>query len=176
MKARNSNSHANKGEVKSIKKGGRAVEHQVTVGDTIEKVKATCKTFGGPFVDNKFQLDGDCLNCKESRYVQDMCRISAYPEVLDLGKKAAKTSNGNGTRKIVKKEAGKKSIKDFVGDCITAGCYTRKEIISMFLANYPEHNENQGGRYVTSAFNSKYAIPRWGKIAKKMESGIVKWS
>jgi len=145
--------------------------HDVIIGDETVTVKTACKLFGGIMLEDG-KIAGDCLKCKESKGIQSLCAIATYPKILD----EKKDKNGSsGTRKIVARN-GKMTIKEFVGNCINSGEYTRKEIIDLFCIEYPENNQSQGGRYVSSAFNAKYSIKRWGKIAVKQENGKIAWS
>lgn len=90
--ARNTNAHSAKAKVQAATRKIREYSHEVEIGEGIEIVKTTCKEFGGCFLTKQFKLDGDCMNCTQSKYIQDMCKISTNPAILDFGGKIAKAA------------------------------------------------------------------------------------
>lgn len=151
MKARNTNNQAGRGaSVKKLVKDDkiRLIKHTVEVGEEKIEVKVACKTFGGCFLDG-MQLTGDCLKCKESKMVQDLCRIETTEgKVLDFGGKKVK-GNGNGEKRacnnadqnrclIKRSEAGRNwlghtvgSIGDKIDKLIQEGKWSKKDIESL---------------------------------------------
>lgn len=142
---------------------------KLEMSEIVADIKTGCKTFSKPILDlTTGNFKAKCLKCTPE--TRQACVITADPAI----KPANRTKeNFIGARTSANGKHG--SIKDFVGAMINQGKWTRAQIIKKFAAQFPEAHAAQGGRYVTSAFNKKYSIKRWGKIAKQTDKGVISW-
>lgn len=150
------------------------IDGTLSLVENVQKVKTSCQTFGKPILNLKtgdFVFTDGMAKCRKCPVnTRQACLITANPEI----KPANRTKeNFIGARKSANGRHG--SIKDFVGAMISQGKWTRAQIISKFAKQFPKAHASQGGRYVTSAFNKKYSIKRWGKVANKNKAGIISW-
>jgi len=143
----------------------------------IKIVSTTCKIFGGCLYDSELNIS--CVNCKQSAEVKEACQIMTGTflpvQKIDIAKKERSAGSGSGHGigqyppfiKIWQNGLGRGGMKGYVTNCIESEAYTKKEIISMTLNQFPDASSKVPGMYIGHGMKGK------GKDAKRFPFKIV---
>jgi hypothetical protein len=112
-----------------------------STGKLHESVKTSCKAFGACFIDGEGKLTGECLKCKQSAELKEIC-YGVSPSVLAFNKpkKTARVKKEK-VEKTPREETKTDKWKSEIIALIISGLYSGKEIRAKMSTDYAEYDK-----------------------------------